>query len=124
MILFALPPHTVETLPAWNGAPLRSWRWAIVADRWSVGAEEQYRRGEADDWAQALNYVYVGASRTRPEKSGLYHGYYDGPHHALWFGPLFVNWSPERCDVCVPEDTSGAVAAFIEAVFLAAMEAV
>ncbi len=121
MILFALPPHTVETLPAWNGAPLRSWRWAVVADRWSVGVEEQIHTGE---WrsSHSLRYAYLGAAATHPA-SGFYHGYYDGPHHALWIGPLFVNWSPRWCEVCMPEDTSGAVAAFVEAVLGAAMEA-
>lgn len=126
MILFALPPHTVETVPAWNTAPLRAWRWALTADRWSVGAEEQVRFGETDEWGPAIRYVGLGVSRTQPEKSGFYHGYYDGPHHALWVGPFFVSWSLGWCDVCMPDpekDTSGAVAAFIEAVLVAAVDA-
>ncbi len=126
MILFALPPHTTETVPAWNHASLRSWRWAAVADRWSVGAEEQMQRGEAGLWYPALRYVYVGAARTPPDKSGYYHDYYDGCHRTLWLGPFFLSWSLGwRCDICMPpekKDTSGTIAGFVEALLGAAME--
>ncbi len=121
MILHAFPPHTVETVPAWNGAPLRSWRWAIDVGSCYAALVEQVRFGERD-WrsSHALRHYYLGLARSNWHV-GMNHAYYDGPLHALWIGPLYLNWSPERCDVCMPEDTSGAVASFIGSVLLAAM---
>ena len=123
MILFALPPHTVETVPAWNGAPLRSWRWTIEAGLLYVGITDQVRFGEHREWGSAVRYAWIGLSR-RNWHVGFHHTYYDGPHHALWIGPFYLNWAPHWCDVCMPpeeEDTSGAVADFVEAVLVAAM---
>lgn len=100
MILYAFPPHTVETAPAWPGAPLRAWRWALVASRWSLEVEEQMRRG-SDAWGPANRYlgVYLAA---RP-RFGFLHAYYNGPHHSLWLGWINVSWMRnKRCPVCEP----------------------
>ena len=125
MILFALPPHTVETVPAWDGAPLRSWRWAVVADRWSVVLQEQVLFA---DWSDANRYLgaYLCPVPARWH-FGFHHVYYDGPHHILWLGFFHLAWMRDaHCPTCEGqrEDTSGAVAAFVEAVLGAAMEVV
>lgn len=122
MILFALPPHTVETVPAWNGAPLRSWRWAVCADRGSFGVEEQMRA--TGEWHGVGRYACVGFSSTRP-KSGFYQGDHEHRiHSCLWLGPFYLNWSLDWwTEVFAPaeDDQGSAVASFIGAVLLAAM---
>ncbi len=91
MILYAFKPHTVETKPAWPGAPLRSWRWALHADRWSIGFHEHVRGlSHSVEWWPACAYAYVGVAWDL--QFGYSHMYYDGDHHAFWLGPLFVTW--------------------------------
>lgn len=103
MILWAFKPHTTETVPAWNTAPLRSWRWAIEAEVLFVGLSEQVRFGERADWSGAVRYFWAGVSRRVSSwHVGMHHDYYDGPHHALWIGPIYLNWSLGWCDVCMP----------------------
>lgn len=125
MILFASRPHTVETEPAWEGASLRAWRWAIETDRWSVGLTEQVRFGAADTWGAANHYIFAGVStRSDVPAAGFYHVYYDGPHHTLWLWRLYMTWSWGWCTTCMPdpeEDTSGTVEEFVEELLSAAM---
>ncbi len=101
MILWAGKPHTVEIAPAWEGAPLRAWRWALKIERWAIEAEEQVRFGENDAWGAANRYLGFYLSR-RP-RVGFYHLYHDGPHHSLWLGFVNVSWMRDaRCAVCEP----------------------
>jgi hypothetical protein len=126
VIVWTGNPHTVETAPAWEGAELRAWRWTIEVNPWSLRLQEQVQHGDAP-WrpSHSLGYYMAGVS-TKPEAwhVAMHHDYYDGPHHALWIGPLWLNWSGDWCDVCMPpdeEDTSGAVESFTEQLLTAAM---
>lgn len=104
MIIWAGKPHTVETTPAWEGAELRSWRWALVATPWAVEVEEHVRRG-CGDWGPANRYL--GVYLARRWHFGLIHAYYNGPHHSLWLGCLNISWMRDaRCSVCEPEGCS------------------
>lgn len=121
MILHAFNPHTTETRPAWTGAALRSWRWAIVAGRWFIGIDEQVRHGSGE-WqsSHSLRYRCVGLSADL--QIGLAHAYYDGAHHTLWLGPLWVAWSADYCETCMTgDDDEGLVDRFVAAVLIAAM---
>lgn len=100
MILYAFRPHTVETAPAWPGAPLRAWRWAVVVHWGSIEVEEQVRRGDGA-WGPANRYVGVYLA-ARP-RVGFHHLYHDGPHHSLWLGFVNVSWMRNKvCPTCEP----------------------
>ncbi len=100
MILCALPAHTTESTPAWPGADLRSWRWAIEAGRWHIGISEQMRRvGASDEWVHANRYYLVGLIRWNV---GVSHDYYDGPHCSVSLGWLRAQRSGDWCERCMP----------------------
>lgn len=104
MIIWAGKPHTVETKPAWVGAELRAWRWALVATPRTIEVEEQMSRG-GGNWHAANRYV--GVYLARRWHFAFYHLYHDGPHHSLWLGCLNVSWMRNaRCSVCEPEARS------------------
>lgn len=72
----------------------RRWRWRPVIRRWMIGVEDHvFLDGQ---WMHATRYLLFGLSRTW--QVDFYHTYYDGCHHSLWLGWLFLSWS--RCDCC------------------------
>lgn len=119
MILWTSAPHTIETSPAWPGAPLRAWRWAVKADHRSIELEEQVRF--PDGWGAANRYVAVYLSRAW--RFGFFHMYHDGPHHSLWLGCVSVGWMRDAvCPVC--EGAAGydaSIAGWVERILTAAM---
>lgn len=55
-----------------------------------------FEREDADGY-------YFGVYLSGPFQLGMFHNYYDGPHHALWLGWLSFGWSPRRwCEKCAP----------------------
>lgn len=107
----------------------RSWRWVLLAERDSIGLQQQYTcEAHGGEWGSGNHYVFFGVS-TRPENwhFGMHHTYCDGPHHALWLGPLWLNWTPsEWCTTCMPDDPvdyGGIVTWFVEELFRALLGA-
>lgn len=127
MILWSSKP-TTKTPSDWEPREGRLWDWQITAARWHLRATRRFLDRGGADWRHGYNYYTAGVS-PKPERwhVGMHHDYYDGPHHVVWVGPFWIAWAPEEwCDTCMPpgdDDTSGAVAAFVEAVLGAAMEA-
>lgn len=122
MILWAFAPHTIETAPAWEGAPLRAWRWALAVDRGLV-LEEQMRSEDDPLWEWGRANRYLGLYLTRREwRFGFYHLYYDGPHHSLWLGPINIAWMRNAvCPVCEDGEPDNSIAGWIERILTAAM---
>jgi hypothetical protein len=105
MILWTGRP-TAETEPAWEGAPLRAWRWVFEVKPWSLGFVEQYRQDDGEFGRRMVRYgiVYVSGSF----RFGMDHDYYDGPHCQFSIGWLHVAWAPDWCRKCMPDDPSEA----------------
>lgn len=124
MILWTSAPHTVETAPAWPGAPLRAWRWAVKIDPGAIELEEQVRFPEPEGWGAANRYVAVYLSRAW--RVGFFHMYHDGPHHSLWLGCVSVGWMRDAvCPVCEPaprwHHADNLIAGWVERILTAAM---
>lgn len=96
-------PHDIEVTPAWEGASLRSWRWALEVHFTSIELFEEYSRDGGITWSLANRYYTLCI--TKRWAMGEYHLYYDGPHCSFSLGFLHYNWSGEWCTECMPNET-------------------
>jgi hypothetical protein len=98
MILFRFAPKPNPRIENWAAL---AHRWTIRVDWFSIGIDLEYFSARGDGWRTCYtDYAHVGiAGRWH---WGRTHDYYDGPHDALWLGPLYVSWSLGWCEGCMP----------------------
>jgi hypothetical protein len=101
MILFTCREWT-ETEHAWPGAPLRSFRWALVVEWGGIEWQLQIKYPDGD-WSCSRAYSVGFRSKWRfrllPE-----HFYYDGPNCCINWGFVGAWWQPLQCEKCWPDD--------------------
>ena len=84
--------------------PYLAFRWAVEANRWSVGFVWQCKERDTGQWFTADAFYYlISIERWRWASD---HYYYDGPHCALRMGWLAVRWTggiwSGWCEKCMP----------------------
>lgn len=97
MILFAWGSKR-EEVPAWDNAPLRTWRWTFQLGWPWVGFVQQLMSASDDGFRDGSGLAIVWA--TYRFRVGAAHMYYDGPNCALYLGFLHVFWTHRDCKKC------------------------
>ena len=83
-----IPGHDDKYNPKCTGR-----RWALVADRWRIGVEDQWQWNHGA-WTHCLHYFNVGIRCDI--RFGRVCVQYDGFHHQINLGPFYVAWWSHR----------------------------